>query len=412
MIDKEAEKKDKEVETKAEEAKNKVEGPEKTAVDQDAKLSDAFDRLEKKADDENVAGPKSSAKVRTKSKSTPKSRSSVGVVIAVFLSLVAIGVASYPTFVLYTQQASDPVGEMTSRVTALQQEQEGGISQVNSSLDSLSGKLTGLERNQSAALKSLQQALESDIADLQSADGGTTSQDWLLAEVEYLLRMANQRVLMERDPAGALGLIEAADSIIADSQGLTAFSLRQAMATDMARLEAVEVLDKEGLYLRLSALTGQVNSLKQHELAYVPPTEAAELSAQEPTILGGMMAFVSKVFIRITSLVDYRRDGIDVTPILPPDQEYYLRQNLILKLQMAQIALLDNNGEIFSLSLQECKAWIEKYFDAGDNTTIAMQTALDELMTINVQEELPDVSGSLREIRALLTNFHRAEAIQ
>jgi uroporphyrin-3 C-methyltransferase len=408
MIDKEAEKKDEEAEKKAEEAKNKVEGAEKPAVDQDAKLNDTFDRLEKKADDEKVTGQKSSAKVRTKS----KSRSSVGVVFAVFLSLVAIGVASYPTFLLYTQPASDPVGEMSSRVTALQQDQEGGINQVNNSLDSLSGKLSGLERNQSAALKSLQQALESDIADLQSADGGTTSQDWLLAEVEYLLRMANQRVLMERDPAGALGLIQAADSIIADSQGLTAFSLRQAMATDMARLEAVEVLDKEGLYVRLSALTGQVNNLKQHELAYVAPTEAADVSTQDPTILGGMMAFVSKVFIRITSLVDYRRDGIEVTPILPPDQEYYLRQNLILKLQMAQIALLDNNGEIFSLSLQECKAWIEKYFDAGDNTTIAMQTALDELMTINVQEELPDVSGSLREIRALLTNFHRAESSQ
>jgi uroporphyrin-3 C-methyltransferase len=79
---------------------------------------------------------------------------------------------------------------------------------------------------------------------------------------------------------------------------------------------------------------------------------------------------------------------------------------------MAQIALLNNNGEVFSLSLQECKAWIEKYFDAGDNTTIAIQTGLDELMTTNVQQELPDVSGSLREVRALLTEFHRAEAGQ
>jgi uncharacterized protein HemX len=125
-----------------------------------------------------------------------------------------------------------------------------------------------------------------------------------------------------------------------------------------------------------------------------------------------MMEFVRKVFSRITSLVDYRRDGIEVTPILPPAEEYYLRQNLILKLQMAQIALLDNNGEIFSTSLQECKAWIEKYFDAGDSTTSAMQTGLDELMTINVQQELPDVSDSLREVRALLTEFHQVEASQ
>ena len=393
MIDEQAEKKDEQAEKKVDE--------------QDAKLSEAFDRLEKKTDDENIAEEPSSAEVR----STSTSRSSLGIVLAVFLSLIAIGVASYPVYLLYTQQASDPVGEMTSRVTALQQKLEGNASQVNSRLDSLSGKLTGIERNQSAALKSLQSALQSDIADLQSEDG-TRSQDWLLAEVEYLLRMANQRVLMERDPAGALGLIEAADSIIAESQGLTAFSLRQAMAADMARLEAVEVLDKEGLYLRLSALTGQVKSLKQHELAYVPPTEIADVSVQESTMLGGMMEFVRKVLRRITSLVDYRRDGIEITPVLPPTEEYYLRQNLILKLQMAQLALLDNNGEIFSVSLQECKAWIEKYFDAEDGTTVAMRTGLDELMTIDVQRELPDVSDSLREVRALLTEFHQAEASQ
>ncbi len=383
----------------------------KNAEEQDAKLSDAFDVLEKKADDPQIDKPEPTAGAR--------STSSVGVVLAVFLALVAIGVASYPAYVIYRQQASDPDDAMPSRVAQLQQLQqeqqklESRSSNLGNSLDNLGRKLVAIEQKQSADLDALQVKLlatfESRIADLQNQDG-TTSRDWLLAEVEYLLRMANQRLLMERDPAAALGLFMAADGIIADSQGLTAFSLRQAMATDMARLEAVEGLDEEGLYLRLSALIGQVKHLKQRKLAYNAPVEVDDFPVQDSTFIGGMLEFANKVLSRITSLVDYRRDEMEVTPILPPSEEYYLRQNLILKFQVAQLALLENSGEVFSVSLGESDRWIEKYFDAEHSATIAMRAGIEDLMTINVQQELPDVSVSLREVRTLLAEFHQAEA--
>lgn len=387
----------------------------KNAEEQDAKLSDAFDVLEKKADDPQIDKPEPTAGAR--------STSSVGVVLAVFLALVAIGVASYPAYVIYRQQASDPDDAMPSRVAQLQQQLqqlqqdqqklESRSSNLGNSLDNLDRKLVAIEQKQSGDLDALQVKLlatfESRIADLQNQDG-TTSRDWLLAEVEYLLRMANQRLLMERDPAAALGLFKAADRIIADSQGLTAFSLRQAMATDMARLEAVEGLDEEGLYLRLSALIGQVKHLKQRELAYNAPVEVDDFPVQDSTFIGGMLEFANKVLSRITSLVDYRRDEMEVTPILPPSEEYYLRQNLILKFQVAQLALLENSGEVFSVSLGESDRWIEKYFDAEHSATIAMRAGIEDLMTINVQQELPDVSVSLREVRTLLAEFHQAEA--
>lgn len=380
---------------------------EKKADGQDAKLSEAFDRLENKSNHRSTQGPGPGDGVG--------STSSVAIALAIFLSLVAIGVASYPAYELYKQRASNPLGDLASRVgamTSLVAELQQKLEDKANSLDILSSKLVANENKQSAALESLQAKLESSISDLQSQNG-TTSQDWLLAEVEYLLRLANQRVLMERDPVGAIGLFEAADSIIADSQGLTAFSLRQAMAADMARLEAVKVLDKEGLYLRLAALVGQVENLKQRQLAYIPSSEvAAEVSVQDSTILGRIMEFASKVLSRLASLVDFRRSEIEITPILPPAEAYYLRQNLILKLQMAQIALLENNGDIFSLSLRESSIWIGKYFDADDGTTSAMRTGLDELSMIDVQRDLPDVSASLREVRALLSEFHQATVNQ
>ena len=97
-------------------------------------------------------------------------------------------------------------------------------------------------------------------------------------------------------------------------------------------------------------------------------------------------------------------------PILPPDEEYYLRQNLILKLQMAQLALLREKQQVFQSNVAEAVDWLDRYFKNSDELTIAMRQSLEELRSVDVLRKLPDVSRSLREVRQLLTDFHRQDA--
>jgi len=112
--------------------------------------------------------------------------------------------------------------------------------------------------------------------------------------------------------------------------------------------------------------------------------------------------FLRKAGSRLASLVDFRRDEPEITPVLPPQEEYYLRQNLILKLQVAQLALLAEDKDIFVANIKEAKSWAQDYFDAEDAGTIALLNALDELDGIDVSQKLPDVSQSLREARSLM----------
>ena len=358
---------------------------------QDVRLNNALDRLEKKTTD------------RSSVDKQPVT-SPLGI-LAIFLALSAIGIGSYATFMFYNLETSDGADVFAAQLAEVRRELQGSTD----GLGSVSNQLDALLEKQSAALASVQANLESRIANLESSSG-TTSQDWIIAEVEYLLRMANQRILMEQDPKGALALFKAADAIVADAQGLTAFSLREAMAADIARLEAVKMLDKEGLYLRLSAFVGQVGELKQRELLYSPPVEEdAPVSLQELSIVDRITSFIAKAGNRIASLIDYRRNEVEITPILPPEEEYYLRQNLMLKLQMAQIALLDRNSEIFVVSLMESVSWINKYFDPSDAATIAMRSGLEELLAIDVQQDMPDVTASLEEVRLLLGEFQQVE---
>ena len=232
----------------------------------------------------------------------------------------------------------------------------------------------------------------------------TSSEDWLFAEVEYLVRMANQRVLMENDVNSALQLLLSADSIARDAAGLRAHHLRQALAKDVTALRTFSAPDVQGIYLQLSALISQVPNLK-HELpefeVVLPASEAIPPSA---SMWERSVQLLGQAGRRLSSLIDFRRDYREIRPILPPEQLYYLRQNLVLKLQVAQKALLEGEREVYQVSLSEAGDWLTKSFD-GDATRKAMIDSLLRLTAVQVGGELPDISASLEAARTTLKDF-------
>jgi uroporphyrin-3 C-methyltransferase len=240
---------------------------------------------------------------------------------------------------------------------------------------------------------------------------GTSSQDWLFAEVEYLLRLANQRILMERDAQGALALLQAADDVVRDARGITAFDLRAAISDDLGRLAAVEALDVDGLYLRLMTLIRHVETLPQRSMKYAgtddatPAEQVADASAMQRITM-----LLQDVGGRLSQLVDYRASGVIITPILPPREEYYLRQNLVLQLQMAQMALLRGDQAIYAGALAEAQGWVPTYFDVESARTRAMIATLDSLLKIDIDRQFPDISGSLRVAREHMARFQQQPA--
>ena len=80
-----------------------------------------------------------------------------------------------------------------------------------------------------------------------------------------------------------------------------------------------------------------------------------------------------------------------------------------MKLQLAQLGLLRSDQQIFAASLDESLAWIARYFDPKDTTTIAVVDGIRVVRDVNVAREMPDVSMSLREVRKLLTKFHEQD---
>jgi uroporphyrin-3 C-methyltransferase len=103
----------------------------------------------------------------------------------------------------------------------------------------------------------------------------------------------------------------------------------------------------------------------------------------------------------IKGLVTIRRLSQSVTPLLPPEQGFFLRQNLALKLEAARVALLQREPATYQGALSEAQGWMSRYFDAS---APAVRSALDNLARLreaNIAPTLPDIGDSLRQLRRL-----------
>jgi uroporphyrin-3 C-methyltransferase len=379
----------------------------------DVQLNDAFKRLEAQVA-ENQSGStrtrpsESSASVN----SVPSSGANISGIVGTILGLVALGVASFAAYnswqvkeVLGQSNATAQISDLSGRLSQLTQ-------QVNRSEGNFSGVVTQLEATSTAndaALLAIEERVSEVVAGLRQ-QLGTSSEDWLIAEAEYLLRLANQRVAMEDDAAGAIKLFEAADQIIREAEGIVAFELREAIAMDIAALRGVSNVDIQGIFVELGALAGQIDVLEQKRLQYVPPVIAEQnaTESEQQSLTARALAFLVRIGDRLASLVDYRNDGESIKPILPPEEEYYRKQNLALKIQLAQLGLLRGNQEIYEQSLLDAVEWVDQYFNSEASLTLSVRESLARLSGVDVSRNLPEVSGSLREIRKLMSQFHES----
>ena len=129
--------------------------------------------------------------------------------------------------------------------------------------------------------------------------------DWQLAEVEYLLRLANHRLRLERDADGATDLLSSADEILADIDDFAFHDVRTLLAEEMAALLAYEGADVQGVFLKIEAIGGLLDQLplRLPEYTAVDRAQTAPASEPEPSTLAALLG-------RLEGLVRFRRhDG-------------------------------------------------------------------------------------------------------
>jgi uroporphyrinogen III methyltransferase/synthase len=290
------------------------------------------------------------------------------------------------------QQASE---QQTAALRARADQAVAGAQQLDKQIAQLEGKIADAQTSQ--------QALAQQYADLSKS-----RDDWTLAEVGQMLSSASEQLQLTGNTQLALFALQSADTRLAASQNPQAIAVRKAIAQDIDKLKAAPSTDLTGLAIKLDTALGQIDSLPLAGEAIVAhtkpeaaaPADVAKVAAatNEPRWKVWIHTFVDGVGKQVASLVQVRRiDNADAM-LVSPDQGYFVRENLKLRLLSARLSLLSRNQDTLKSDLSAADATLARYFDGASKDTQTVRELLKDVGAGSAAVALPTLDTSLKAI--------------
>jgi len=262
---------------------------------------------------------------------------------------------------------------------------------VNSqALDSLRGNLEARINSVASAYANLQEAVSSSVREREDPA-------ILWTEVEYLLRLANQKLQLEGDKDSAVLLLESVEQILAETDNPRFMNVRKAIAAELVAVRAMPSVDTSGLYVRienLMPLVDQVVLRNSLQLKY-----AADVAQNQTNIKAGDAGVLDKLYGLLSSIFVWQKREEILEPSLYAQDELMLKQNLRLMLEQSQLAMLQGEQVVFRSSLAKASQWVSRFFSIESGAGLTLREELDKLAVENLQQERPDISGSLILLR-------------
>jgi uroporphyrin-3 C-methyltransferase len=221
--------------------------------------------------------------------------------------------------------------------------------------------------------------------------------EWALTEVEQVLLLASQQLQLAGNVSAALAALQLADAKLQRLDRPQFVPLRRALARDMDRLKAVPFVDVQGLSLRLDQAIAAVDTLPLALEERLPAPVQEPPAKDEP----GWRGFLRDAWQDLRQLVRIENLDQPEPPLLAPQQQFFLRENLKLRLLSARFDLLFHDQANFRADLAAADMWLKKYFDTRSKPVQSLQVLLKELRATDMTTELPGLAGSLDAVRVL-----------
>jgi uroporphyrin-III C-methyltransferase len=290
---------------------------------------------------------------------------------------------------------------------------------VQESSKEMQANLAVLESKQSEA-QGQQLALEQLYQDLSK-----NRDEWALAEIEQVLATASQQLQLAGNVQGALIALQNADSRLAKSDKPQFIAIRRAIARDIEKLKSLPVLDLTGLVLRLDSVIAQVDQIplwsdEKSPISATPPkaplrvfakpagTKAKNSKANSDDstensfmtqVQDRWQSFSSEMWTEVKQLIRVRNVETPDALLLAPNQAYFARENLKLRLLNARLALLSRNEGAFRNDMISSQDIITKYFDVRSKQAQTVQALLKQVQGSNLSIEMPALTDSLNSVR-------------
>jgi len=340
-------------------------------------------------------------------KQARRSRSGFWFGVTILLVIMVLAGAGFYLFTQLRDEQKDLGGEVKGQMSKQIADYQSQLVAIQSQLATVEANVAGKDTHFNKTLADFSQLhnekLEGTRKELNDAIArvqrqlGKTRGDWLIADAEYLLSVANERLHLIGDVNTTREALEAADQRLRESGDAGTYKVREEIAKEIAALKNISVADIVGIYASIQTLEGQVDKL----VLLLPYTGKAltvpekKQPSVEPT---EDQSLLDSAMDKLEGIVTIRHTDQEVKEILTPEEALFIQEQLRVKLEMVKISLVQQNEVIYQSSLADAKKWTEQHFTKNTeaNNFIA---ELERLSNIKIRSQFPDISASLKMLR-------------
>ncbi len=302
-----------------------------------------------------------------------------GVIITLFLLLIVTFAAAAGGYHLYQQLEIQKAQSL-----ALEQKLRAELVKPNQRIAFLEQQQNQFKSSVDLALSTAQNE-QTQLQERVSIIAQRNPNHWRAEEAKYLVRLAGQKLWLEKDPSTATSLLKAADERIKSMRDPSLMPLRKALANDIAATASIKNTDIAGTVLTLDTLIDGIETLPLNRAE----THFSAEELKDTQVSDSLDDWQSNLAKSWQALIDdfviIRKRTTDAAPLLEPDQQWYLVENTRNKLLQAQLALYRQDQVNYRNSVKLARKWIYQYFDLKDQQVTDALATLDALETLKIQ---------------------------
>ncbi|MGN6526261.1 MAG: uroporphyrinogen-III C-methyltransferase [Burkholderiaceae bacterium] len=248
----------------------------------------------------------------------------------------------------------------------------------------------------------------------------------VLADVEAAIRVAMQQAALTGSPDPIVTVLRQSDDRLARNNNPRLERVRRAIARDLDRVRSSSAVDVPSLAIRIDEAVRLVDELplvsvperataagraaasqaaaRASARAASAASAAAASSAPTPawlaTLERGWGAFSTSFLGEVHQAVRVTSIEHPEAMLVTPEQSFFLRENLKLRLLNARLSILSRQFDLAQADLQQAQTALDRYFDRSSRRVVAMGELLRQVSSQARQVSFPRPDDTLAALAA------------